>query len=72
MKCMQKHAKASKIICKRVHKPKKHFIVPLLRRMNTKFRSVAIECKHGDVEYDRRHFAQHLSRNRGGYSLSNG
>ena len=72
------------IVRKSCRKPKINFIVPPPGRMNTKakdrgvlqsgsvVRSVAIECQHGDVEYDRQRFVQHLSGNRGGYCLPYG
>ena len=72
------------IIRKSCHELEKEIEVPPLGRMNTNakcrgglqtgtvVRSVAIDCQHGDVEYDRRRFAQHLSGNRGRYRLSTG
>ena len=72
------------IIRKSCHKLEKEIEVPPLGRMNTNakcrgglqtgrvVRSVAIDCQHGDVEYDRQRFGQHLSGNPGRYRLSTG
>ena len=58
------------IIRKSCHKLEKEIVVPPLGRMNTNVkcggglrggsvvRSVAIECKHGDVEYYRAEFPE--------------